>query len=70
MRKFFYCIIGLGVTNPGDRDKAGAEFPFAVLSQNLDFLRVHFGGTSQDDNEGFFGGLDKTIKFLDLDVAK
>lgn len=60
--------LGLGVTNLGDRDKAGAEFPFAVLSQDLDFLRVHFGGTSQDDNEGFFGGLDKTIKFLDRDL--
>lgn len=57
--------LGLGVTNLGDRGKAGAEFPLAVLSQDLDFLRVHFGGTSQNDQEGFFGGLDKTIKFLD-----
>ncbi|MHC4530444.1 MAG: hypothetical protein ACYSXD_02625 [Planctomycetota bacterium] len=60
--------LGLGVTNLGDRDKAGAEFPFAVLSQDIDFLRVHFGGTSQDDNEGFFGGIDKTISFLDRDL--
>jgi hypothetical protein len=60
--------LGLGVTNLGDRDKAGAEFPFAVLSQDMDFLRVHFGGTSQDDNEGFFGGIDKTISFLDRDL--
>ena len=29
--------LGLGVTNLGDRDKAGAEFPFAVLSHDLDF---------------------------------
>ena len=61
--------LGLGVTNLGDRDKAGAEFPFAVLSQDMDFLRVHFGGTSQDDNEGFFGGIDKTISFLDRDLT-
>ena len=61
--------IAAGITNLGDRDKAGAEFPFAVLSQDLDFLRVHFGGTSQDDNEGFFAGLDKTIQFLDRDLT-
>lgn len=61
--------LGLGIANLGDRDKAGAEFPFAVLSQDLDFLRVHFGGTSQDDNEGFFGGIDKTIKFFDRDLT-
>ncbi len=60
--------LGLGVANLGDRDKAGAEFPFAVLSHDMDFLRVHFGGTSQDNNEGFFGGLDKTIKFIDRDL--
>ena len=35
----------------------------------MDFLRVHFGGTSQDDNEGFFAGLDKTFKFLDRDFT-
>jgi hypothetical protein len=62
------CALGLGVTNLGDRDKTGAEFPFAVLSHDLDFLRVHLGGTSQDDNEGLFFGLDKTIKFLDRDL--
>lgn len=60
--------LGVGVANLGNRDKAGAEFPFAVLSQDLGFLRVHFGGTTQDDNKGFFGGLDKTLKFLDRDL--
>ena len=59
--------MSLGVTNLGDRNKAGTEFPLAVLSQNLDFLRIHFGGTSQNDTKGFFGGLDKTIKFFDCD---
>lgn len=60
--------LAIGIANLGDRDKAGAEFPFAVLSHDLGFLRAHFGGTSQDDNEGFFGGVDKTIKFLDRDL--
>lgn len=58
----------VGVANLGDRDKTGAEFPFVVLSHNLDFIRVHFGGTSQDDNEGLFGGLDKKIRFLSGDL--
>jgi hypothetical protein len=33
------------------------------------FLRVHFGGTGQDNNEGFFGGIDKTFSFLDRDLT-
>ena len=57
--------IALGITNVGDRDKAGKEFTFAVLSYDTGFLRTHFGGTGQDDNEGFFGGLDKTVKLFD-----
>ncbi len=61
--------LGLGIANLGDRDKAGAEFPYAVLTQDLDFLRIHFGGTTQDDNKGFFAGLDKNIKFLDRDFT-
>jgi hypothetical protein len=59
--------IALGVANLGDRDKAGKEFPFGVLSYDTGFLRVHFGGTSQDDNKGFFGGLDKTFKLFERD---
>jgi hypothetical protein len=58
-----------GITNLGDRARAGKEFPFGVLSQDLGFLRVHFGGTVQDNNEGFFGGIDKTLKFLDRDLT-
>ena len=61
--------MALGIANLGDRDKAGAEFPYAVLSHDLDFLRVHFGGTTQDDNKGFFGGLDKTFGFLGRDLT-
>ncbi len=61
--------MALGITNLGDRDKAGAEFPFAVLSYDLgSAVRVHFGGTSQNQHEGFFGGIDKTVKFLERDL--
>jgi len=56
-----------GITNLGDRAKAGRESPFGVVSQDFGFLRAHFGGTVQKDNEGFFGGIDKTFKFLDRD---
>lgn len=58
-----------GIANLGDRARAGREFPYGVLSQNLGFLRVHFGGTTQKDNEGVFGGIDKTIKFLGRDLT-
>ena len=58
-----------GITNLGDRARAGREFPFGVLSQDFGFLRVHLGGTVQKDNEGFFGGIDKTFTFLDRDLT-
>jgi hypothetical protein len=61
--------IALGVTNLGDRDKAGKESPFGVLSYDFSFFRVHFGGTGQDNNEGFFGGIDKTFSFLKRDFT-
>ena len=61
--------IAAGIANLGDRARAGKEFPYGVLSLDFGFLRVHFGGTTQNDNEGFFGGIDKTIKFLDRDLT-
>lgn len=62
--------MALGITNLGDRDRAGAEFPFGVLTYDLgSAMRVHFGGTSQNNNEGFFGGIDKTVKFLYRDLT-
>lgn len=61
--------MAIGVANLGDRDRAGAEFPYGVLTYDLgSAVRIHFGGTSQNNNEGFFGGIDKTIKFLDRDL--
>jgi hypothetical protein len=58
-----------GIANLGDRARSGREFPFGVLSQDIGFLRLHFGGTAQKDNEGFFGGIDKTFTFLDRDLT-
>ncbi|MHC4214055.1 MAG: hypothetical protein ACYSWP_11845 [Planctomycetota bacterium] len=59
----------VGITNLGDRASAGNEAPFAVLSYDFHFLRTHFGGTYQDDNEGLFAGIDKTFKFLERDLT-
>ncbi|MBW7989702.1 MAG: hypothetical protein FVQ84_06770 [Planctomycetes bacterium] len=64
----FLAIAG-GITNLGDRSRAGKEFPFGVLSQDFGFLRGHFGGSIQNNNEGFFGGIDKTLKFLNRDLT-
>jgi len=58
-----------GILNLGDRASAGNEAPFAVLSYDIGFMRAHFGGTTQNDNEGFFAGLDKTIKLFDRDFT-
>ena len=61
--------VALGITNLGDRDKAGNESPFGVLSYNTNLFRLHFGGTTQNDNEGFFAGIDKTVSFLERDFT-
>jgi hypothetical protein len=61
--------VALGITNLGDRSRAGREFPFGVISSDFGFLRVHFGGTIQKDNEGSFGGIDRTFKFLNRDLT-
>ncbi len=61
--------IAVGVTNLGDRAKAGYEAPFGVLSKDFGFFRAHFGGTVQRNNEGIFAGLDTTVKFLNRDLT-
>lgn len=61
--------LALGVSNLGDRDKAGNESPYSVLSYDANWFRVHFGGTTQNDNEGFFAGIDKTFTFFDRDLT-
>lgn len=61
--------VALGITNLGDRDKAGKEYPFGVLSYDANLFRVHFGGTTQNDNEGFFAGIDKTVSLFERDFT-
>ena len=61
--------VAAGVANLGDRARAGREFPYAVLSGDFGFFRAHLGGTVQKDNEGFFGGIDKTIKLFERDFT-
>lgn len=63
-----FAIAG-GITNLGDRAKAGYEAPFGVLSKDFGLFRAHFGGTVQRNNEGVFAGLDKTFKFLNRDLT-
>jgi hypothetical protein len=61
----------LGAANMnGDSDRAGRIFPYAVVSQEITKLaRTHFGFDWQDDNEGFFAGLDTTIPLFDRDFV-
>ncbi|VAW13639.1 hypothetical protein MNBD_BACTEROID05-876 [hydrothermal vent metagenome] len=61
--------VALGVANLGDRSRLGWEDYYLSLSYDLDFLRVHAGGTLQRDNEGVFGGLDKTFSFFERDFV-
>lgn len=42
--------------------------PYAVLSQDLKFLRLHEGYGFQKDNFSMFFGVDKTIKFFEQDL--
>ncbi|MFH1854713.1 MAG: hypothetical protein ABH815_05315 [Candidatus Omnitrophota bacterium] len=61
--------LSLGIANLGDRARLGWEDYYIVLTQDLDFIRVHLGGTVQRDNEGVFAGLDKTVKLLEKDLT-
>ena len=61
--------VAAGVANLGDRARAGREFPYAVLSYDFGLFRAHAGGTVQKDNEGFFGGIDKTVTLFERDLT-
>jgi hypothetical protein len=58
-----------GVANVGNRSRSGEIFPYAVLTYDLGPFRAHLGGTVQKDNEGFFGGIDKTFKLFERDFT-
>lgn len=60
--------LAAGIANLGDRASAGWEYPYAVLSNDFDFVRAHVGTTAQKDNEGIFVGLDRTFKLFERDL--
>lgn len=60
----------VGVANISmDTDKAGKVNPYLVLTSDFDFLRVHLGYFFQEDNDGAFGGIDKTIQLFGNDFV-
>ena len=61
--------VGLGIANIGDKDRNGETAYYAVLTHDLKVLRAHIGGSFQKDDEGVFGGLDKTLDLFDRELA-
>ncbi|MDP6450995.1 MAG: hypothetical protein QF773_09270, partial [Lentisphaeria bacterium] len=64
-----YTAIGIGVANLGDRARNGWEDYYAVLTHDLDLLRLHAGGSLQRDNRGLFGGVDKTFSLWNRELV-
>jgi hypothetical protein len=59
----------VGVAELSDnREHNGEFFPYAATSLDLKSFRLHFGYASQPHNERFFGGIDKTVSFLDRNL--
>lgn len=59
----------IGMDNiSAETDKVGKVNPYIVLTQDFKFLRIHLGHNSQDDNEAFFFGVDKTLKLFNQDL--
>lgn len=61
--------VAAGVANLGDKSRSGEIDYYAVLSQDLKYLRAHLGATFQRDNEGVFGGLDSTFPLFGRDLT-
>jgi hypothetical protein len=61
--------LGVGVANIGDEDRNGEVDYYAVFSQDLGAVRLHLGGTLQQDNEGIFAGLDTTWPVFERDFT-
>lgn len=51
-----------------NREHNGESFPYVATSLDLRTFRLHFGYAPQRHNEAFFGGIDKTVEFLDRDM--
>jgi hypothetical protein len=59
----------VGIADLSDNRKHNGEpFPYAATSLDLEAFRVHFGFAPQRHNERFFGGIDKTVQFLDRNL--
>ncbi|MHC4843376.1 MAG: hypothetical protein ACYTEE_06195 [Planctomycetota bacterium] len=59
----------VGVADFSDnREHNGYLFPYAAMSLDLKALRLHFGYGAQPHDEAFFGGIDKTVSFLDRNL--
>jgi hypothetical protein len=59
----------VGVADLSDnREHNGYLFPYAAMSLDLKALRLHFGYGAQPHDEAFFGGIDKTVSFLDRNL--
>lgn len=61
----------VGVAELSDKDNCGVDgrlFPYAATSLDLETVRLHLGYTAQPHDEGFFGGFDKTVLFLDRNL--
>lgn len=51
-----------------NRNHNGQWFPYMAASLDLKAVRLHFGFAPQPHNERFFGGIDKTVSFLDRNL--
>jgi hypothetical protein len=60
-------VIGIADFSDNRADN-GYLFPYAATSLDLKVLNVHFGFAPQAHNERFFGGIDKTVSFLDRNL--
>ncbi len=59
----------VGVADLSDNRKHNGDlFPYAATSLNLEAFTLHFGYAPQTHNEAFFGGVDKTVSFLDRNL--
>lgn len=60
----------IGIANlSDDTDAAGKADPYAVLTHENKFYRLHLGYSFQKDNQAMFMGLDKTFKFMSRDLV-
>lgn len=62
--------LGIGIANvSGDTGRNGDPVPYSVLSYDVQQLfRVHAGYGFQHDNQGVFGGIDRTFNVAGLKV--